>query len=277
MITNNTEQTALKKFEELKEHLKQLGSVAVAFSSGVDSAFLLKTAHDVLGDNAIAITAHSPSFPRRELRESEDFCKKEGIKQIVVISDETKNEAFCKNPPDRCYICKLSLFKKILQSAKENNAKYVIEGSNTDDMGDYRPGLRAIAELKVLSPLREAGLSKEEIRFLSKKLELPTWDKPSFACLASRFAYGEEITEEKLDMVEEAEQLLLDMGFKQLRVRIHGKIARIEILPEDFPRLILSDNRIKIYAKLQELGFEYVTMDLKGYRTGSMNETLNLH
>ena len=264
------------KLKVLQDHLKELGSVAVAFSSGVDSTFLLKVAKDVLGDKAIAVTARSCSFPQREQDEAEAFCKKEGIRQIVVESEELDIPGFRDNPKNRCYLCKKELFEKMLKITRENNISYIVEGSNMDDNGDYRPGLQAVAELGILSPLRYAKLTKEEIRTLSKKMGLPTWDKPSFACLASRFVYGERIDEKKLNMVEKAEQLLLDMGLYQVRVRIHGDMARIEVLPEEFPKIMEEKNREKIVTTLKSLGFSYVTMDLTGYRTGSMNETLDI-
>ena len=266
---------AKEKLVNLKNYLRNLGSVAVAFSGGVDSTFLLKTAYDVLGkDHVIAVTAKSCSFPKRELEEAKAFCDREGIRHFICESEELEIEGFSDNPPNRCYLCKKELFNKIIDIAEEQNMNYIAEGSNIDDNGDYRPGLIAVAELNVKSPLREAGLYKEEIRELSKELKLPTWEKPSFACLSSRFAYGEKITEEKLAMVENAEQLLLDKGFTQVRVRIHDKMARIEIMPEEFEKLIEKDMREEIAAKLKSYGFTYVSMDLSGYRTGSMNETL---
>ena len=258
----------------LKEYIASLESVAVAFSGGVDSTLLLRVAHDVLGDKAIAVTAKSISFPERELNEAKTFCTDNNIKQIICESEELEIEGFRDNPRNRCYLCKKELFTKILAIARENNIANVVEGSNLDDLGDYRPGLQAIEELGIKSPLRAAGLSKAEVRELSWELGLKTWDKPSFACLASRFVYGERITPEKLHMVGKAEELLISLGFKQFRVRIHGNIARIEILPEDFARIIQDDTRTKIYGTLKNLGFSYVTLDLKGYRTGSMNETL---
>lgn len=263
------------KKQKLEQYLWELGRVAVAFSSGVDSTFLLKVAKDVLGEKAIAVTAKSCSFPNRELKEAEAFCEKEGIRQIIFESDELSIEGFRENPKNRCYLCKKELFRKIIKVASECGIENVAEGSNVDDNGDYRPGLIAIAELGVKSPLRYAGLTKEEIRTLSKEMDLPTWDKPSFACLASRFVYGETISEEKLKMVEKAEQLLLDLGFRQMRVRVHGNIARIEVLPEEIGKLTDEKVRNTVYNTLKGLGFDYVTMDLAGYRTGSMNETLS--
>ena len=262
------------KYRVLQENLKALGSVAVAFSSGVDSTFLLKAAQEALGDKVIAVTASSCSFPKRELEEAKAFCEKNGIHQIIVESEELDIDGFRQNPKNRCYLCKHELFEKIWEIAKENGMNAVAEGSNMDDNGDYRPGLIAVKELGVSSPLRQAELSKAEIRELSREMGLPTWDKQSFACLSSRFVYGETINEKKLGMVDKAEQLLLDMGFHQVRVRIHGNIARIEVLPEETARIVEEENRTKIASKLKEYGFDYVTLDLLGYRTGSMNETL---
>jgi uncharacterized protein len=267
---------AHSKLSHLKSYLKELGSVAVAFSSGVDSTFLLKVAHDVLGDKVIAVTARSCSFPARELNEAKKFCENEKIRHFICDSEELEIEGFSQNPPNRCYLCKRELFEKIINIAQEQGIAYIAEGSNMDDNGDYRPGLVAVAELKVKSPLREAGLTKEEIRILSRELGLPTWDKQSFACLSSRFVYGETITEEKLGMVDKAEQLLLDMGFHQVRVRIHDRLARIEVMPEEFEKLIAKDTREEIVAKFTEYGFTYVSMDLRGYTMGSMNATLDV-
>lgn len=260
------------KLNQLKHYLLALGSLAVAFSGGVDSTFLLKVSHDVLGDACVAVTASSCSFPERELNEARAFCVQNGIRHIVVRSEELEIEGFRHNPKNRCYLCKRELFEKIRDIADTEGLNAVAEGSNTDDNGDYRPGLLAVKELGVLSPLRQVGLSKAEIRVLSKEMGLPTWDKQSFACLSSRFVYGETINEERLRMVDRAEQLLLDLGFHQVRVRIHGQLARIEINPSEFDKLL--NVREAVTSAFREYGFSYVTMDLTGYRTGSMNETL---
>ena len=261
-----------EKKQHLESFLRELGSVVVAFSSGVDSTFLLKVAHNVLGEKAVAVTARSCSFPVRELNEAKAFCEAEGIEHIIVESEELSIEGFSQNPKNRCYLCKHELFEKIWDIARTKGLNAVAEGSNTDDDGDYRPGMIAVRELGVLSPLRHVGLSKAEIRELSKKLGLPTWDKQSFACLSSRFVYGETISEERLSMVDRAEQLLLDEGFHQVRVRIHGTLARIEVESGEFEKLLAL--REKIVTAFKSYGFTYVTMDLTGYRTGSMNEAL---
>ena len=263
-----------EKYAKLQDYLRSLGSVAVAFSSGVDSTFLLRVAHDVLGDKVIAVTASSCSFPQRELQEAKKFCEQNGIRHIVCKSEELDIDGFRQNPKNRCYLCKHELFEKILDIAKEHGLSAVAEGSNTDDTGDYRPGLVAVKELGVKSPLREAELCKEEIRELSKRLGLPTWNKQSFACLSSRFVYGETISEEKLGMVDKAEQRLLDLGFHQVRVRIHDKMARIEIDPSEFLKILQADVASGLNEYFTQLGFTYVTLDLGGYQTGSMNKTL---
>lgn len=275
MLKMNIEPSLQIKYLELKKYLSSLNSVAVAYSSGVDSTFLLKTAVDTLPrDNVLALTAKSHSFPKRELNESIEFCKSENIRQIVFESEELSIDGFSNNPPDRCYICKKELFSKIKSIADENNMNAVVEGSNADDIHDYRPGMRAVSELEILSPLKKVGLTKDEIRALSKQLGLKTWNKQPFACLSSRFVYGEKITVQKLDMIDKSEQLLLDLGFKQVRVRIHNDVARIEVLPNETERVMQFKDTIN--SKFKEYGFIYVTLDLGGYRTGSMNDSLNI-
>jgi uncharacterized protein len=263
-----------EKYQRLRAYIQEQGSLVVAFSGGVDSTFLLKVAQDVLGDRVLAVTASSCSFPERELKEATQFCQENGIRHMVCKSEELDIAGFRQNPKNRCYLCKRELFEKILAIAEAEHMAAVAEGSNMDDNGDYRPGLTAVAELGIKSPLREAQLYKSEIRQLSKKLGLSTWNKQSFACLSSRFVYGEPITEQRLHMVDEAEQLLLDFGFRQVRVRVHGQMARIELLPEEFPKIMEEQVRTTVYQRLKDLGFTYVTLDLGGYRTGSMNEVL---
>lgn len=262
------------KLNKMVEYINNMGSLAVAFSGGVDSTFLLKVAADTLGDKVIAIIARSSVYSEREFREAEDFAGKLGVKYIVIVSDELEIDGFSENPVNRCYICKLELFKKIKELAKHHGITYVADGSNTDDTGDYRPGMKALKELEVVSPLKEAGMSKEDIRLLSKEMGLPTWNKQTFACLASRFPYGQKITAEKLDMVDRAEQFLLDLGFNQIRVRHHGDLARIEAGSGELKRFFLEDLMEPVYNELRKIGFTYVSLDMKGYRTGSMNETV---
>ncbi len=260
-----------EKLDRLKKYIGELGSLAIGFSGGVDSAFLLAVSHEVLGDGVIAVTEADASVPGRELDEAKAFCEERGIRHIMCTVDPFKEAEYRHNGPDRCYFCKKGIFSEIKRIAEENGISHVAEGSNMDDLGDYRPGMKAVAELGVLSPLREAGLTQQEIRVLSEKHGLPTWNKPSFACLASRFVYGETISPDKLRMVDMAEQYLLENGFPQFRVRIHGEnLARIEVLPEDLPKLLAL--REETAAAFRRFGFLYVTMDLLGYRTGSMNE-----
>ena len=263
-----------EKLNKLKQYIAGLGSLAVGFSGGVDSSFLVAVAHEVLGDRLIAVTGADASVPEREVNEAKEFCKKRGIRHIICKFDPLKEESYRKNSPDRCYFCKHGIFTEVKKIADECGIEYMAEGSNMDDLGDYRPGLRAAAELSVKSPLREAGLNKSEIRIISKAMGLPTWSKPAYACLASRFVYGEEITEEKLHMIDRAEQFLIEHGFFEERVRLHGNLARIEVAPEDIPRLVSDEIRNEIYDEFKKIGFLFVTLDLKGYRQGSMNATL---
>jgi uncharacterized protein len=260
-----------EKKAQLEKEIEKLGRVAVAFSSGVDSTFLLKTAHDILGENAIAITAKSKCFPKRETVKAKEFCKKEGIKQIAFDFNPFLIEGFAENPENRCYICKKELFSQIKYIAAQNEITHIIEGTNVDDLSDYRPGLKAIEAMKILSPLVGAGLTKPEIRILSKELNLDTYNKASFACLATRFPFGERITEKKLSAIEAAEDMLYNLGFNQFRVRAHGKIARIEVEKKDFENVLLKKEEIAPYFKA--LGFDYITLDLEGFRSGSMNKT----
>jgi len=258
------------KLKHLKDNLQQMNGVAIAFSGGVDSTFLLKIAHEVLGDKVVAITGVSLIFPKKECNESKLFAKSIGVRHILIDSNVTDINNFSKNPIDRCYYCKKELFSKIKKVAKDENIRFVLDGSNADDVKDYRPGFKAIKELGVISPLKDAGLTKQEIRDLSKEMDLGSWDKPAFACLASRFPYGTKITKKRLEMVEKAEEHLQNMGVKQYRVRFHDDIARIEVLKKDFK--IITNNSDKIAKRFKELGFKYVTLDIQGYRTGSLNE-----
>lgn len=258
---------------KLENILKQFKSILVAYSGGVDSTFLLKSAKDILGtNNVLAVIAKSETYPEHEYKFAVSFCRKNKIRYKVIITKELNNPNFASNPKNRCYYCKSELFSKLAKIAKEEGLNYVCDGSNYDDLSDFRPGSKAKEELGVKSPLQEAGLTKDDIRKLSKKLKLPTWNKPSFACLSSRFPYGDEITNQKLRQIDKAEAYLRGLGFKQLRVRHHGEIARIELEPKSMPKALKIKE--KISKKLKNLGFTYITLDLLGYRTGAMNEVL---
>ena len=249
-------------------------SALVAFSGGVDSTLLLKVARDVIGTKLLAVTALSPTYPKREEKAARNLAKILKARHRCIRTSELEHADFSRNPSNRCYFCKKELFSQLQAIAQAKGYQFVIEASNKDDEKDYRPGMQALKELGIRSPLREAGFTKKDIRELSKQLGLPTFDKPSFACLASRFPYGQTIDKKKLLMVEQAETYLQNLGFKQCRVRHHGSIARIEVETVDMQRFYDRVLRERVYRRLKKLGFTYVSLDLEGYRSGSMNESL---
>jgi uncharacterized protein len=251
--------------------------VLVAFSGGVDSTFLLKVAADTLGENVLAVTERSEVDPPWDFRQAQNFAASLGVKHLVLDTQALADPRFAENPANRCYLCKSRLFSRLTELAREHHLAQVIDGSNTDDLDDYRPGMQAVAEYEVRSPLKEANLTKDEIRRLSRKLNLPTWDKPSSPCLASRFPYGTRITTEALTRVARAEQFLASLGIRELRVRDHGHVARIEICPSEKKILFDDSTTQKVTEYFKTLGYTYVCLDLQGYRMGSMNETLNLN
>lgn len=265
--------TLTEKMQTLRELLISCGGAVIAYSGGVDSTFLAQVADEVLGEKALAVTACSATYPEHEVTAALELAGALSLRHMTIWTDELKNELFAANPPERCYYCKSELFSVLRGIADSHGLPHVMDGSNFDDQYDFRPGSKAAREYGVRSPLKEAGLTKEEIRALSRERGLPTWDKPSFACLSSRFPYGERITEKKLGMVGEAEDFLRSLGFGQLRVRQHGSMARIEVVPDELEKAVAAAG--PIVQKLKSLGYSYVTLDLQGYRTGSMNEVLD--
>lgn len=268
------EEVARSKKENLVSHLKNLDSLLVAYSGGVDSSFLLAVAHEVLGEKVVAVTARSVIHPSREGKDATAFTGKSGLRHLVFDSEEMSLPEFVANRPDRCYHCKRHLIQALFKFAREHGIRHLAHGANTDDLKDYRPGFRAADEAGVLAPLIDAQLNKEEIRFLSKEMGLPTWDKPPMPCLASRIPYGIPITEGKLKMVEEAERFLLDQGFREVRVRHHGAVARIEVGSAEREKVMANGLRQATVDKFRKIGFEHVALDLEGYLAGKMNRAL---
>lgn len=262
------------KKETLRSLLERFERVAVAFSAGVDSTFLLAAAYEVLGDRVLAVTGRTISTPKRDLHDAAAFCESLGVRHRIVDVDQMAINGFADNPPDRCYHCKKELFSLFLKTAEAEGFPILVEGTNADDAPDDRPGMRALRELHIKSPLRDAKLTKQDIRMLSNSIGLQTWDKPSFACLATRIPFGETITPQKLARIEQAEALLFEKGFRQVRVRSHGNLARIEVETPDLTRITEPDLRREIAEKFTALGFDYVTLDLNGFRSGSMNKTI---
>lgn len=267
-------QDTLSKLERLKNILTEMRKVLVAFSGGVDSSFLLKVARDVLGENVYAVIASSETYPEKEREEAIRLAKQLNVRFEVIKTKELENPDFFHNPPERCYFCKMELFTSLKKIADGQGIPYVLDGSNYEDTSDFRPGVKAASELGVRSPLKEVGLVKSEIRQLSRLLDLPTWNKPSMACLSSRFPYYTDIEPERLKQVARAEEYLKERGFTQVRVRHHGQIARVEVEPPEFQKIVDERTRKEIIEYFQKLGYIYITLDLAGFRSGSMNEPL---
>ncbi|MPZ88759.1 MAG: ATP-dependent sacrificial sulfur transferase LarE [Nitriliruptorales bacterium] len=260
------------RYQRLRDLLAGMGGLVVGLSGGVDSVVLAKVAHDVLGDRALAVTADSPSLPRRELREAVEVAEQIGVAHLVAPTAELDNPEYAANPGNRCYFCRSELFEVLDRIAAERGLGWIAYGENVSDAGDHRPGAIAAAERSVRAPLKEAGLGKDDIRALAAHLGLPTWDKPAFACLASRLPQGTPVTPERLAQVEAAEDLLRPLGLRQYRVRHHGDIARIEVPPEDMATVL--EHAPRLVAAIRDLGFPHVTLDLAGYRRGSLSQPL---
>jgi len=262
------------KLKRLKDILTNMESALVAYSGGVDSTLVMKVAKDVLGDKVLAVTAKSPVYPPEEIEQAKALARNLKVRHKIIETDEMANPKFVNNPKDRCYWCKEELFTRLLSIAGENSLKYVVDGTNFDDLDDFRPGMKAAGDLGIRSPLKEAIFTKEDIRSLSKHLGLPAWNKPALACFGSRFPYGMKITKESLNKVDKAERCLKNLGITQVRVRHHDKIARIEVMEEDIPKLLEEKSRRRLISYFKKLGYSYIAVDLEGYRTGSMNEVL---
>ncbi|MCX8072294.1 MAG: ATP-dependent sacrificial sulfur transferase LarE [Candidatus Binatia bacterium] len=264
------------KFQTLRHLFAEYGQVLVAFSGGVDSSFVLRVAHDVLDAKVVALTVRSPTVPEYDHRAAVELAQALGVEHIVVDADELEIPEYAANPTNRCYFCKQHLFEICSAEASRRGIPIIVDGANLDDLGDYRPGLKAAAERGVRHPLVEAGLRKADVRELSRRLGLPTWSKPASPCLSSRFPYGTRITHEALQRVARAEQVLHDLGFRVCRVRYHQKLARIEVPLADLPRLLEPEIRACVVEGFRAAGFEHVTVDLEGFRSGSLNEVLGL-
>lgn len=267
---------AQAKLAGLRQRLAELDSLLVAYSGGVDSSFLLKVAADALGDRVLAVTAVSPSYPAGELEAAQGLASQMPARHVVVQTHEVESEDYLANPANRCYFCKVELWDTLAPIAAEHGLSHLADGFNADDATDVRPGAKAAREHGVLSPLLDAGMTKLDIRLLSRELGLPTWDKPAMACLSSRVPYGERISTEKLERIDRAESLLRELGFHQVRVRHHESLARIELAPEEMPRFFADDLLPSVTRRFKELGFKFVTLDLEGYRMGSLNQVLKL-
>lgn len=266
--------TTQKKYDDLRDVLATLSSVVVAYSAGVDSTLVLRVAHDTLGNRVLAATGLSDTYPEEEMAEARALAAEIGVDHVMLRTEELTDPRYAMNSHQRCFFCKNELYGKLRELANERGIEHIVDGTNADDVGDHRPGLRAARQIGVRSPLQEVGMNKDEIREISNELGLRTWDKPAFACLSSRFPYGTSITVEKLKQVATAERAIRDLGFKGFRIRHHDSVARLEVDPADFPRVV--ELHAEIVSRVREAGYRFVTLDLQGYRSGSLNEGLNL-